>query len=1391
MFFFFFFFFLLLSPLCSVPSQSDIEQQEQRLRKLRTPRSEQLQRLKEELEFLRFSTSQSSEHALRSSLLKTMQAAEHKKSRLQQYAAKLQADKVRLDASVVKAIAERNLLSQHIPVVERGTVPSSALKLLRAPVHVPTPPPPAATAAATSPSRSRRVTASAPSSSVSTPTAPSPVAPPPVPPPAGAGLQPRHLHHHPHHLAGALRSPSLSTSGASGATSAGASVLGPAAVTSPGTPSSAQDRARFASFLRLAGLGGSTMSLNLSSSASPSSAPASAPAAPTLQPPPSSASAVAGVGTTPAAGAGLNGYHAHHAHPVASPSGPGVSPAATTAATAATAASMSSLRVGIARSPAAGLSPLLVGDSPLLAHADGVAADDDDMDAELAEVEAPLRPVAGHVRTSALQGSFHGYRSPRQREKEAAARKARLDKYERVRRKPPVTYWEPSSTRSPVKNKVPEKFVPKAKRLQLQQQEEAAAAAEAAASASAASGSGGLKGMAALAKLRAAAKQVVQVSAFAKRAKRAGLDFRMVALLRQKLRAAAYTAGGKDFQKLFKHYDRDNSGTLEFDEFRSALRRDAKIAKKDVSDAQLRKVFRAVDEDGGGEIDVDEFIAWVEEDERGGGGEDEHPSPRGGLMAGTYSQRIKARIPLRARQAAAAAATLTVRSNGRKLAPEVMEAVKKKLVVAVERVGGLDYNKLFALYDHSGVGELDFEQFKTALRNEGCISRDVIANRELKALFNAVDEDGSGTVDKDEFSRFLDPEGFAMARTPSRRSLKSRGSRASNASSFRSAAASFASPHNGSRATIRRHASGQQSSSSVHGSGGARESAKMVGLRTQLRAAAFAAGGVNWGKMFRPYDRRDDKVLDAAEFVRALREDAGIAPEDVEDDDLQRIFAGVDSECGGTGTIPGAAFVTWIRRTAPSEQPREQPHAAAAAAAGGGGGGGGGGTSARTDAAGGGDAAASSRATERDSVSLDAAGLAHLLSGAHANAASAANSRRPRPQLTPLQQQSLRARVEQAISSVGGLDLRVALLGDGAGRSEPAAAADDGGGGGSGGGGGGRGAPPVLLPYQILRERLRDLRIRKTDVSKEDLEVAFSVVDTAGTGVVDVDAFLRWIAGEDVTTRTESVGTGAAGVGALDGVEAVSVSGGSSDSDDSGREDDAAAPTTTLRPAARAPPPRRRSSVMAMTQSQLARRAATLKSRNKAPLPTVMEASTATSPSALAKLRFAAKTVKSAARLKQRKAMKVDPAIVKKVKQKLRACSYTTGGMDFARLFKHYDRDNSGSLEFDEFRSALRRDAKIKPQDVSDRDLLTVFNAVDDDGGGEVEIDEFVEWLEADEVPQSPRAAPASPGGRSPRRRGSVMSMTQSQLRKTGGASVRSAREAQKAARLAALQAGM
>lgn len=55
--------------------------------------------------------------------------------------------------------------------------------------------------------------------------------------------------------------------------------------------------------------------------------------------------------------------------------------------------------------------------------------------------------------------------------------------------------------------------------------------------------------------------------------------------------------------------------------------------------------------------------------------------------------------------------------------------------------------------------------------------------------------------------------------------------------------------------------------------------------------------------------------------------------------------------------------------------------------------------------------------------------------------------------------------------------------------------------------------------------------------------------------------------------------------------------------------------------------------------------------------------------------------------------------------RKLRAAAYTRQGVDLARLFRHYDKEHNGELTWSQFRSALRRDAKISVKAVPDTDV--------------------------------------------------------------------------------------
>jgi Ca2+-binding EF-hand superfamily protein len=82
--------------------------------------------------------------------------------------------------------------------------------------------------------------------------------------------------------------------------------------------------------------------------------------------------------------------------------------------------------------------------------------------------------------------------------------------------------------------------------------------------------------------------------------------------VRQKFRAESYTIGRQDFEKLFRHYTRHNeSMKLDFEGFRKAVRKDAKITERGVGDGVLQDMFDAVDTDRSGQIDLAEFEALL------------------------------------------------------------------------------------------------------------------------------------------------------------------------------------------------------------------------------------------------------------------------------------------------------------------------------------------------------------------------------------------------------------------------------------------------------------------------------------------------------------------------------------------------------------------------------------------------------------------------------------------------------------------------------------------------------------------------------------------------------------------------------------------------------------
>jgi Ca2+-binding EF-hand superfamily protein len=90
-------------------------------------------------------------------------------------------------------------------------------------------------------------------------------------------------------------------------------------------------------------------------------------------------------------------------------------------------------------------------------------------------------------------------------------------------------------------------------------------------------------------------------------------------------------------------------------------------------------------------------------------------------------------------------------------------------------------------------------------------------------------------------------------------------------------------------------------------------------------------------------------------------------------------------------------------------------------------------------------------------------------------------------------------------------------------------------------------------------------------------------------------------------------------------------------------------------------------------------------------------------------------------------------AETRQVRSKLKAAAYGMNGVDWHKLFRHYDRNNCGELDLHEFKRALRGDAKISVSTLPNSQVQHLFNSIDLDSGGTIDVEEFITWVEAED----------------------------------------------------------
>ena len=463
-------------------------------------------------------------------------------------------------------------------------------------------------------------------------------------------------------------------------------------------------------------------------------------------------------------------------------------------------------------------------------------------------------------------------------------------------------------------------------------------------------------------------------------------------------------------------------------------------------------------------------------------------------------------------------------------------------------------------------------------------------------------------------------------------------------------------------------------------------------IHRNLKAAAYTAAGVDVVKLFHSLDSTNSGSLSFDEFRSAVRRRCKVGAGQVSDDDLQHVFRDVD--VNGTGRVDVQEFCEWF--DAMNEQLRAMDQHR-------------GGASTHAAAAGGGrrgsvDSGRQRRpstgshpsAEGRPATSTGGGG------GSHQRSHSSGLVRNPRPPTARRSESPQRASVPAVAPSstsfsqvaVGALSpskrrkqrrnstlkvdgrrlnsLRNALLGaalQATGRRGGRKAAV-------------RALGSLFEEYDVNRSGALSLpeftaairngvRVDASRLSDSALVRLFCMADADASGTVQLDEFLAWV---------QADGGGEAAQGA---------------NGESSRD--------SHKPA---PPPHRR----ARSQPRAHGDTVSSRSHQKAAVGDGGQDDEGEHPIALA--------------------LRMQPGALRTLKQKLRAAAYAVGGVDFAKLFRHYDRDNSGMLKFEEFRSALRRDGKIDPKMMSDAELMRMFCLVDVDAGGLIDRHEFSAWLQ-------------------------------------------------------------
>ena len=213
--------------------------------------------------------------------------------------------------------------------------------------------------------------------------------------------------------------------------------------------------------------------------------------------------------------------------------------------------------------------------------------------------------------------------------------------------------------------------------------------------------------------------------------------------------------------KLFRHMDDDNSGRITYSELARTVREEMQLPPRKLPDSKLRAVWAALDADGSGFITAGEFGGFMRK------GEPAVPPELSWQARVLASKRaIADQVRAEAEGDRWIAAGIEPASDGQVIV--LAQLINRTLEQLYEDPQKRSWFKLFKHMDDDGSGRVTFAELSAMLRDDLGLSSNELPAAALKAVWAALDADGSGFITAGEFGGFMrrgEAEGVTLTST--------------------------------------------------------------------------------------------------------------------------------------------------------------------------------------------------------------------------------------------------------------------------------------------------------------------------------------------------------------------------------------------------------------------------------------------------------------------------------------------------------------------------------------------------------------------------------------------------------------------------------------------------